>query len=169
MDRFGKALQIVGLKNPIINPFRTKTKGEVLASVSDIEIIEQLLRVSLSCSHAESLRYSRIPPKHCGYCFPCLIRRASIHAASVEDRTKYAFDVLSNKRFLDVNLGRAADLQAVFSSLKRPPGRFEVLRNGPVASADVAAFTDVYRRGRDELRSWLSQEGSISVKAAVAP
>jgi hypothetical protein len=85
----------------------------------------------------------------------------------MEDRTKYAFDVLTDDRFLVPDTGRAADPMAVLNSLRRPPGRFDVLRNGPVAAADVVDFSDVYRRGREELRSWLSDTGSAKVKAAL--
>jgi len=167
MDRVEESLRVLGVSTPILNPFRTRTKGEVLASVADAEGMEALVPTSLSCSHPESLRNFGFSPQHCGYCFPCLIRQASIYAADMEDRTKYAFDVLRDDRFLAPDTGRAADPMAVLNSLRKPLGRFDVLRNGPVAAADVVDFSDVYRRGREELRSWLSDKGSAKVKAAL--
>ena len=169
MERLSGALSSLGLENPILNPFRLMTKGEVLATASDSELMDDLLPVSLSCAHAESLFNFGISPQHCGYCFPCLIRQASIHAAGLEDHTDYAFDVLHEAQFLDAGKGRAADLLAVLSSLRRSPGRFDVLRNGPVAASDVHGYADVYRRGRDELRSWINARGSAELRAAIDP
>lgn len=167
MDRVEEALRAVGVETAILNPFRTRTKGEVLASVAAVQGMEDLVPISLSCSHPESLHNFGFSPQHCGYCFPCLIRQASIHAAGMADRTEYAYDVLTDGRFLAADTGRAADPMAVFNSLRKTPGRFDVLRNGPVAAADVAEFSNVYRRGREELRSWLSEKGSGKVKAAI--
>jgi len=166
IGRLGEALTGLGIANEIRNPFSLSTKGEVLAASAD-GLVAELLPVSLSCAHPESLYRFGFSPQHCGYCFPCLIRQASIHSAAIEDDTEYAFDVLNSPDFLDVGKGRAADLLAVLSALRRPVGRFDVLRNGPVSSGEVQGFDEVYRRGRDELRSWITARGSDQVRGEI--
>ena len=169
IDRVEKTFSSVGIPNPISNPFRLKTKGEIIGLIENQELLEELMPNSLSCAHPESLFHFGISPQHCGYCFPCLIRRASIHAAGVDDETPYAFEgVLEEDDFLDSKYKRSSDLLAVLSSLRREPRRLDVLRNGPVAGADVRGFNDVYRRGRQELRSWIEDGGSANVRAMLA-
>lgn len=167
MDRVKTAFASVGIGNPIENPFRLMTKGEIIQAVQSDELLETLIATSLSCAHPESLFHFGYSPQHCGYCFPCLIRQASIHAAGLEDRTPYAFEVLDEDDFLDPSRKRASDLLAVLSSLNREAKRLDVLRNGPVAGEDVGAFTAVYERGRQELRAWIEDLGSANLRAAL--
>jgi len=168
LDRLDTAFAAAGIGNPIENPFRLTTKGEIIQNAANDELLETLVGTSLSCAHPESLFHFGISPQHCGYCFPCLIRRASIFAAGLEDRTPYAFaDVLDNDDFLDWTRKRSADLLAVLSSLNREPKRLDVLRNGPIAGEDFAAFAGVYERGRQELRSWIEERGSMNLRAAL--
>jgi hypothetical protein len=143
------------------------TKGEIIQSAQNGGLLESLIPTSLSCAHPESLFHFGFSPQHCGYCFPCLIRQASVHAAGLEDRTPYAFDVLDDDDLLDWTRKRSADLLAVLSSLNREPKRLDVLRNGPVVGEDFAAFAGVYERGRQELRSWIEDRGSANLRAAL--
>lgn len=168
MDRLERAFRKLGFCNPIENPFRTQTKGEVIQGVKNAALLGRLIPTSLSCAHPESLFRFGISPRHCGYCFPCMIRRAGLSSTGVRDRTRYEFNAVRDKRFLNDELGRAADPLAVLASLRRQPGRFDVLRNGPIFSGDVADFADVYLRGREELRAWVERSGLVAVRAKAA-
>lgn len=167
IDRLEAAFRVAGIGNPIENPFRLMTKGEIIQNAANDELLESLIGTSLSCAHPESLFHFGYSPQHCGYCFPCLIRQSSVHVAGLEDQTPYAFDVLDDDDLLDWTRKRSADLLAVLTSLNREPRRLDVLRNGPVAGQDFAAFAGVYERGRQELRSWIEERGSASLRAAL--
>ena len=151
---FSKCVQRLGLTNPIVNPFRTMTKGEILAACRDQEALRSLARDTLSCAHPETARWAQAEQTNCGYCFPCLIRRASMHHVGLDRAGDYAYDALSDTAELAQRKG--SDLRAVMRSLNRPAKPTDVLRNGPVSAADVAAFAGVYERGRREILTWMT-------------
>lgn len=144
----------VGVTNPILNPFRLKTKGEILQETRNPALLKRLAPHSISCSHPEAARYVRRPQGNCGYCFPCLIRRASMASAGWDSATGYAWDALSGTDLLDRNTRRAADLRAVINGVFADRPDREILRNGPIPAGEHREFLRVWRTGLDELRDW---------------
>jgi 7-cyano-7-deazaguanine synthase in queuosine biosynthesis len=153
MRVLGECAQQLGITNSIVNPFRLMTKGEVLASCHDRATLTALANRTLSCAHPEAPRYAKRKQGNCGYCFPCLIRRGSMHHVGLDTPADYAFDALREAD--ELRQDRGNDLRALLRSLAHEPRAVDVLRNGPVPAADVAAFADVYKRGRDEILAWL--------------
>lgn len=145
----------VGLRHELYNPFRLSTKGEILATCADRALLEKLAPISLSCSHPEASRHRTRKEGNCGYCWPCLIRRASMHHVGWDATGDYIFDALTNADLLQPASQSGASLRAAVASLHDEPTQFSVLRNGPVPHAEVDAFFGVYSRGRDELATWL--------------
>ncbi|WP_258047236.1 Qat anti-phage system QueC-like protein QatC [Streptomyces sp. SM13] len=145
-----------GVTNPLINPYRLMTKGEMLTTSPNQALLQELAPASVSCSHPEAARYDGRTQGNCGYCFPCLIRRASMAKAGWDQATDYAWDALTDAHLLDATTRRSADLRAVIAGTR--PGRpaIDVLRNGPLPRGERHLFLDVWRRGSDEVRSWLT-------------
>ena len=135
----------LGISNPIVNPFRLMTKGEILVRCQDQETLNKLAHRTLSCAHPEAPRYAKLPQGNCGYCFPCLIRRAAMQQAGLDDPAHYAIDALRDDAMLTG--ARGNDLRALVRSLATKSRPVDVLRNGPVPAADVEAFAGVYQRG----------------------
>jgi hypothetical protein len=142
------------MTNAVINPFRLMTKGEILAASPDPETIRLMARTTLSCAHPEASRYANRQQGNCGYCFPCVIRRAALHHVGLDEPADYAFDVLQEESELTGERGR--DIRALVRSLNGVARPVDVLRNGPVPSADVAEFAGVYERGRHEILAWMN-------------
>lgn len=155
---FIKSLQSVaeqlGIRNSILNPFRLKTKGEILAQTKNPTLLKQLAPLSISCSHPEAARYVKRPQGNCGYCFPCLIRRASMAHVGWDEATGYAWDALSGVDLLDRNTRRAADLRAVINGVYAERPDRDILRNGPIPDGEHRQFLRVWRTGTVELRDW---------------
>lgn len=141
-------------------PYRLATKGEILADSADSDLLRRLAPTSLSCSHPEASRHRTGKEGNCGYCWPCLIRRSSMHHVGWDASDQCQYDVLADPVFLEPRSQSGADLRAALASLHDQPTAFSVLRNGPVAASDVEAFFDVYRRGRHELRTWLEDQAA---------
>jgi 7-cyano-7-deazaguanine synthase in queuosine biosynthesis len=156
LERLREALDQLGISNPIENPFRMQTKGELVESSSNPALVAELAPRSLSCAHPERARYEKLPQGNCGYCFPCLIRRAAMHRASLDDGNAYTYDVLTEAGFIDSEGDRPKALRAVVRNLSRPTRWTDVVRNGPIPRNERAFFEGVYRRGRVEIFSWLS-------------
>jgi hypothetical protein len=96
--------------------------------------------------------------QQCGRCVPCLIRRASLHAAGVTDDTDYQYPDLQS--VMSDEEGRD-DLIAVQAALLRSPmSELQVMKAGPlpIDPIDRAAFVSVAARGMQELRSFLASQ-----------
>jgi 7-cyano-7-deazaguanine synthase in queuosine biosynthesis len=144
----------LGITNPIRNPFRLMTKGEIIVACRDQDALRRWGPQTLSCAHPEASRYASRPQGNCGYCFPCLIRRSAFHHVGFDNPAEYSYDALLEDSELTGD--RGSDLRAMIPSLTRSARPIDVLRNGPVAGEDVAAFGSVYERGRRELLSWMT-------------
>jgi 7-cyano-7-deazaguanine synthase in queuosine biosynthesis len=148
------AADAVGVPNPILNPFRLKTKGEILAGSRNPELLRSLAPHSISCSHPEAARYAEREQGNCGYCFPCLIRRSSMARVGWDTAEGYAWDALSGEDLLDRDTRRAADLRAVINSVYADRPDRDIFRNGPIPNGEHREFLRVWRAGTEELRAW---------------
>ncbi len=166
--RLVEALDAVGVANELSNPFRLKTKGEALVDCRNPDLLAALVEESISCAHPESARWDKLPPSNCGYCYPCLIRRAALHRIALDSGASYRHDALTEAGLLDEESDRGADLRALVRGLARDPRPSEVLRNGSVPEADASAFAHVHVRGRDELAAWLRSGAGTALRARLA-
>jgi 7-cyano-7-deazaguanine synthase in queuosine biosynthesis len=162
-DRLRATFGAIGLTNRLENPFRLMTKGEMLGEIPNRQLLLRLAPRSLSCSHPETARWARRMQGNCGYCYPCLIRRASLHAIGA-DTEPYAYDVASEPELLGSGQ-RGSSVRALIRSLASDAAPTDVLRNGPIPDGEAAQFAAMYQRGREELRRWLKAKGGPAVRA----
>lgn len=153
MHLFQTLLEQLGIDVRLEAPYRFRTKGEVLRDSLDPAGVRVALQATMSCAHPGASRFvTKDPHRHCGYCFPCLIRRA---AAPHNDPTQYW---LSPNGSLSET--KAGDVRAVHVALARRAHRdvsvFDVLKPGPLPREHLAAFVALYNRGLDELNAMLA-------------
>jgi 7-cyano-7-deazaguanine synthase in queuosine biosynthesis len=153
MERLLACVSALGITNSVSNPYRTATKGEMLETSGDATTLQRHARTTLSCAHPEAPRYAKREQGNCGYCFPCLIRRAAMHHVGLDHADDYAFDALNEHDEMEGE--RGADLRALVRALNTEARPLDVLRNGPVAPHDLDAFAGVFTRGRSEILTWL--------------
>ncbi|WP_411720915.1 hypothetical protein [Mycetocola sp.] len=158
------ALHASGIANPIQNPYEFCTKGEMLQQSANQDLLRRLAPMSVSCSHPEVGRWGNRQQGNCGYCFPCIIRQSSMHAAGFK-RDEYAWDILTGPSIHEEH-GRGADLRAVLNAVfSNRPDR-DVVRNGPLPSTRQR-YIDVWRRGNQEIRRWLEDEAQDGLRNAI--
>jgi 7-cyano-7-deazaguanine synthase in queuosine biosynthesis len=87
LGRLQGLLDACGLRVKLENPYRHRTKGEMLEGCLDQPLIRELAPTSTSCA-----RFLRHGYRHCGRCMPCQIRRAAFLKWGVPDPTAYAFE-----------------------------------------------------------------------------
>lgn len=150
---FQQLLNELGLNLDISVPYRTKTKREVLEQCVDPAGVQTALAHTMSCAHPGASRYqTRKAVLHCGYCFPCLIRRA---AMPVGDPTRYWIN-----RTAEMTEKKGADLKAVKAMLARhaqkPVDKYDILKPGPVPRDQVPPLVAMYGRGLAELQELLA-------------
>lgn len=161
------AARHVGVSNCIDNPYRFRTKGEMLTGSANRELVEELAPDTVSCSHPEASRMQQRPQGNCGYCFPCMIRRAAMAAAGIDRSDQYAWDVLTEDTLItETHRQRGADLRAVLNAVYTPRPDIDLLRNAPLPAGSHADHLAVWRRGTAELRSWFDAraDGALAVR-----
>ncbi|KRE72750.1 hypothetical protein ASG77_08790 [Arthrobacter sp. Soil762] len=158
------AATLVGVSNPILNPFRLKTKGEILAGSRNPGLLRELAPDSISCSHPEAARFVSREQGNCGYCFPCLIRRSSMAHVDWDGPDGYAWDALTGEDLLDHDTRRAADLRAVINGVYASRPDRDILRNGPIPNGEHREFLRVWRGGIAELGAWFDNATGATAK-----
>lgn len=146
----------LGFKNQILNPYKYKTKGEMLKESKDFSYVRLNAAHTISCAKpGYHKQWHNSDELHCGYCTPCLIRRAAMKEASIDDPQNYAHKVDQTIPNFQDDIGR--DYRAFQMGINRMkayrnPLFFLLLNSGPIPkSEDIAEYTDVYRRGMLEV------------------
>jgi hypothetical protein len=158
MARWNELLGLLGIPAHVENPYWDKTKGEMVAQCANRALLSQLLPDSLSCSSPTKGRWQRRGVEHCGYCLPCLIRRAAIRAGLGTDATTYAVADLA-QHVLDTRQAEGQQVrsfQVAIDRLQREPDLAALLihKPGPLRDqtpAQRTALAGVYSRGLAEV------------------
>jgi 7-cyano-7-deazaguanine synthase in queuosine biosynthesis len=151
----------IGIRSTLVNPLEEKTKGEVLAQCRDQETLAQLGPESVSCAHPSRRNiWARRQARNCGYCVPCLIRRAAFHHVGQDRGDAYGLDVLSGE--LPIGAAVAADARAVLDCLDQVRSGADVesrvLMTGPLGTR-LGSSIGLVKRGLDELRGLVTDKG----------
>jgi hypothetical protein len=152
--RWNELLGALCVGGKIENPYWDKTKGEMVAECANPALLKQLAPLSLSCSSPTKGRWTKKPQGHCGYCLPCLIRRASLRG---KDSTVYGVPNLKAAT-LDTRQAEGQQVrsfQIAIARLSKCPELAKALIHKPGPLYDDPgrhdALADVYRRGLAEV------------------
>lgn len=166
MARWQELLNHLGISATLKNPYRFKTKGEMLAECTNNRLLQKHLGETISCSSVAKARWKGLSPGHCGFCVPCLIRRASIESAFGADPTTYTVPSLTAHPLNSMSAEgeHVRSFQMMARRLSQKPGVAKMLvhKSGPLSDyseADISSYVDVFSRGIDEVNNLVS--GSI--------
>ena len=158
--RWNDALTALGIGGRIENPYWDQTKGEMVAACANGALLRRLTPASLSCSAPTKGRWQGLGTQHCGYCLPCLIRRAALLKGlhPDPDPTVYTVDDLT-ARTLDTRQSEGVQVrsfQLAIERLRARPALGPILihKPGPLSDESPArqtALAEVYRRGLEEV------------------
>jgi hypothetical protein len=159
MARWNELLTALGISGRIENPYWNKTKGEMVADCANRALLTALVPDSLSCASPKKGRWEGRGTEHCGYCLPCLIRRAALlHGLGAADPTSYTVpDLAAN--ILDTTKAHGEQVRSFQFAIERLRNRPELAsllihKPGPLTDESPArqsALADLYRRGLNEL------------------
>jgi 7-cyano-7-deazaguanine synthase in queuosine biosynthesis len=90
----------VGILQELQNPYQGLTKGEMLGQCRNLSLLQKLVPLSISCARPVAGRWQKEPGGACGYCYPCLVRRAALHRLGWDRGQDYRVDVLAGGEFL---------------------------------------------------------------------
>ncbi len=168
MNLWNTVLSELGLPFSVKNPYWNKTKGEMADECLNKDFLFEVIQKSISCSSPAKLRWEKkLPfqkriPKHCGYCVPCLIRRAAMHKAYGFDKDTTPYARKSVKELMEAHAkSRGAQLRSFQVAIKRiidNPDLKELLihKSGRLEGDDefIRQISDVYYRGLLEVGSF---------------
>jgi 7-cyano-7-deazaguanine synthase in queuosine biosynthesis len=138
----------------LINPYQFYTKGEMISNCMNQKFLSNNLHNTMSCSHPDQGRvFGETEPCHCGYCLPCVIRKAAIKRANVLDNSNYRDD-----KFTKYEVARE-NLNSYMLGLAKYAEKYAFLNiqsSGPIVR-DIERYTDLYARGMNELKCYLEE------------
>lgn len=155
LDGVRALLDGAGLPVRIINPYRHMTKGEMVRPHRGAQSIVTAVAETVSCGKWKRRN------QQCGRCLPCIIRRASLHAAGVNDTTSYQVMALQNVLASEDERDDVISIQTLLRHAAASDLKPLVLKGGPlpVAATERAAYFAVAERGCAELRAFLLSQG----------
>ena len=143
----------LGLQLEIKNPYQFFTKGEMIVNCKNRILLDENISRTMSCSHPTSGRWHEGDgsPKHCGYCLPCLIRRAAEYKAySQFDVTDYREPLRKTKQ----NQSTIKCLLLRIATYSNDLAPIEIQKNGTINNFQEK-YVDLFKRSIDELKEFI--------------
>lgn len=153
---YQQILDGLGIRARIANPYRAKTKGEMMLECHDPGRLATIAGMTVSCGKWKRRN------RQCGRCLPCVIRRAAFLRSGVQDGTDYETRDLKKAM---AHTGHRDDVLAMCLACRRPDEEYPewASQSGPLPE-DAAEYEDwigVAKRGMGEIRSFLGQQGLV--------
>lgn len=125
---------------------------------SILEMVENEVKLASSPGKA---RWKQLSQQHCGYCVPCLIRRAAMHKAFGDDGTVYtetSIYEMQNKNAEGMGI-QLRSFQYAIDKIKQDRNRalFYIHKPGPLPQDDeyLRELADTYIRGLLEVDAFI--------------
>ncbi|MGH9436313.1 MAG: Qat anti-phage system QueC-like protein QatC [Candidatus Acidiferrales bacterium] len=159
MARWNDLLKALHIPGTVDNPYWHKTKGEMAAECANTTLLKKLVPDSMSCASPTKGRWLGLGTQHCGYCLPCLIRRAALLGS---DKTTYSLSGLTQHE-LDTRSAEGQQVRsfqfAVARILRRPDlAKILIHKPGPLTDQtedQQRSLAGVYSRGLAEVAKLL--------------
>jgi 7-cyano-7-deazaguanine synthase in queuosine biosynthesis len=166
LDKMRTLIGVLGFENGIENPLEDQTKGETLRNCRDRATLMRIAGQSVSCAHSSRRGgWLRRSAGNCGYCVPCLIRRAAFHQVGKDRGSDYGIDVCAGE--IDMESRIASDLNAMLDCLHSVRTKSEIEERiqmtGPLGSR-LEGSVELIQRGLDELRAFIRETGDKNLR-----
>ena len=158
--RISEIFTAVGIRAALSNPYQFKTKWEMVRECANHNFLAAEIAGTISCSSPNNARI-HYGTHQCGYCVPCIIRRASLVNNIIPDTTQYGIANLnaqtlpSNKKSGEHIRGFQAAILRLNNSRLR--ASVYVHESGPLNDYPQSydEFAGVYLRGMQEVSTLL--------------
>lgn len=162
--RWNELLQKLEIPVMIENPYWDRTKGEMVAACANPTLLRGAIPDSLSCSSPTKARWKGHGVEHCGFCLPCVIRRAAIQSGiRSADSTTYTISDLRSRPLnsMEAEGVQIRSFQLAISRLMKKPELAPILihKSGPLGDESPDrqnALAGVYLRGMKEVAKLLA-------------
>lgn len=143
----------------LLNPYQFSTKGEMVKACSDKSLLKKIVSDTVSCSHWKRKN------KQCGYCVPCMIRRASLLKGKVIEKNDYHHGGYKTLRGFVKNRRDLSDdvisVMMALDNLSKRKTKSWIMKSGKLNSQDIDDFDRVFKMGLNEVKAFLKQENLL--------
>jgi hypothetical protein len=126
------------------------------------DFLREIIGESISCSSPQKARWKGSSSQHCGYCIPCIIRRAAIYEAFKNDSTSYLINDVSeliSNHAKEVGFSLRS-FQIAIKRIKEQPqlARYLIHKSGSLLKDDkyLKELSGVYQRGLLEVDDFIA-------------
>lgn len=181
--RIQDALVSIGISNTFYNPYRLKSKADMVRDCDNDEnksiVLRQLYSKSCSCakrghnSHwdksSDVIRDRKI--SHCGMCLPCLYRRVSLDVIGLDSAECVGTDVMHGVKYnLNVhNQKRNHDFNALLYFVKNRVDadiiRRELFMNGIRDKQELDDYVALALHSYQQVKDWIMRKGTPEIKS----
>lgn len=181
IKRIQEVLTIIGIQNQIYNPYRLKSKADMMfeccQDVTKKAILESLYALSCSCAKRghnvfwdkSGSEIHKFSIKHCGMCLPCLYRRVALDVVGLDDETYIGTDVLHGIKYNleDKSQKRNRDFNALLYFIKNRMNeriiRQELFLNGITEIKDLNEYTALALHSYSQIIDWLRKKANSHI------
>lgn len=164
-------ISLFGLGHELINPFKYESKGTILERCNNRDILKKLFPASISCAHPTTGRWKGFPSGNCGYCYPCLIRRASAHKMGWDSQNDYQNDPIGKPDIILERGEKSKDLISLLISINRyKSGKHKssslVLKSGSLGSEsrNLDKLVKMHKDSMNEIIQWIEDSACKEVR-----
>lgn len=178
INELNNILEMLEIPHKVKNFFAYKTKGEIVQDVKTTKSFKMGAGKTISCSHPmRADKGIKGRPRNCGYCYPCLIRRASLNGVDVneeylekfKEEYKIGMDFVKNERFSNPDTGKTTDLKAVLLSLhyylkygSKDYYTNKLIALGGMDMKEIDEYVKVYMKSMEELYEFVKIQAQLN-------
>ncbi|HEU5122470.1 MAG TPA: Qat anti-phage system QueC-like protein QatC [Verrucomicrobiae bacterium] len=161
MRLYNSLLNDLGISAKVFNPYALLTKGEMVAKCGNQTFLGKKAHITMSCASESKSRWLGLAPGHCGFCLPCLIRRASMLKWKKGDKTPYHLNLTA--RPLNSQKAEGDNVRSFQLAVQKLNGdirkaRVLIHKSGPLGtdSKELESLAKMYLRGMNEVSALLN-------------
>jgi len=156
MRQYNRLLDSLGISAKVVNPYAHMTKGEMVKKCKNQVFLGKYVGITMSCASPTKSRWLKLPPGHCGFCLPCIIRRASTIRWKQKDKTPYHLNL--SERCLNSQKAEGDNVRSFQLAVRRlnkdiRRARVLIHKSGPLGTdaKELEKLAKMYLRGMEEV------------------
>lgn len=177
IHRLEEALDAIGINNKLYNPYRLKSKADMMIDTFSNEdkkkILLHLYQDSCSCAKRSHKRWwdRRVGVNHCGKCLPCIYRRVALDAVGLDDPTQIGIDIFNSQHFrvTDHNQQSSSDVRSLLYFLRYRCNSETIAQelrlNGINDVEELEDYVRLAMHSYDQVKDWIRRKGTDTIKA----
>lgn len=177
IHRLEDAISAIGIMNKLYNPYRLKSKADMMfetfTNVDKKQVLLGLYQDSCSCAKRSHKRWWDIKEGvyHCGKCLPCIYRRVALDVVGLDDPSQIGIDIFNSRyfRITDHSQQSSSDVRSLLYFLRNRCNyetiAQELRLNGVTDVHELADYVRLALHSYDQVKEWIRRKGTTTIKS----